>query len=94
MLELGFRADPEAASPGGGSAIWVELPSGVDSQALAAEASARGIAYARGELFRVPSEGPPALLLSFASAPDAAIREGVAELAAPVRRQRIPGSRR
>ena len=92
MLELGFRADPEAASPGGGSAIWVELPSGVDSQALAAEASARGIAY--GELFRVASEGPPALLLSFASAPDAAIREGVAELAAPVRRQRIPGSRR
>jgi len=79
--------------PAGGSAIWVELPSGVDASALAAAAAARGIAYAPGELFRAASEGPPALLLSFASAPVDAIREGVAELAALVRRQRITGSR-
>jgi len=74
-------------TPAGGTAIWVELPPGVDPAALAADAAARGIAYAPGEGFRLAAGAPPALLLSFAAAPPEAIREGVAELAALVERQ-------
>jgi GntR family transcriptional regulator/MocR family aminotransferase len=73
--------------PRGGSAIWVELPPGVDTDALAAAAHERGIAYGSGEPFRVEGEGRPALLLSFAALPPDAIRLGVAELAELVRQQ-------
>ena len=52
--------------PCGGTSVWVELPPGVDADALAAAAQERGIVYGRGEFFRIEGEGPPALLLSFA----------------------------
>ncbi|RIL02005.1 MAG: PLP-dependent aminotransferase family protein, partial [Proteobacteria bacterium] len=74
-------------APQGGSAIWVELPPVLDAAALAAAAAERGIAYGAGETFRVDRDGPPALLLSFATAAPDAIEAGVAELAALVRRQ-------
>ena len=80
--------------PAGGTCAWVELPPGCDTRGLAAEAAARGLAYAPGESFRFDGDGPPALLLSFgALAPDA-IRDGVAELASLLRaRLRPPGGR-
>lgn len=71
--------------PRGGSAVWVELPPHVDADALAVAARERGIAYARGDLFRVDGTGTPALLLSFAALPAGEIRSGVDELAALVR---------
>lgn len=73
--------------PCGGTSVWVELPGGVDADALAAAAQERGIHYGRGELFRVDGEGPPALLLSFASLAPDGIRSAIAELASLVRRQ-------
>jgi GntR family transcriptional regulator/MocR family aminotransferase len=73
--------------PTGGSAVWIELPASVDADALAAAASARGIAFGPGLSFRAEGEGPPALVLSFASLPPDALREGVTELAALVRRE-------
>ncbi len=73
--------------PCGGTSVWVELPAGVDADALAAAAQERGIVYGRGELFRVDGDGAPALLLSFAGLAPDAIRGAIAELAALVRRQ-------
>jgi GntR family transcriptional regulator/MocR family aminotransferase len=72
--------------PAGGTAFFVELPAQVDPVALAAAARERGIAYAPGEAFRLDGAGPPALVLSFAHAAPDAIRAGVAELGALVRR--------
>jgi 2-aminoadipate transaminase len=71
-------------APAGGSAFWVELPTGVDPVALAAAAAERGVAYAPGEAFRLAGEAPPAVYLSFAAAGPDAIREGVEQLAALV----------
>jgi GntR family transcriptional regulator/MocR family aminotransferase len=72
--------------PRGGSSIWVELSGAIDGDALAVAAAERGIAYGDGAVHRVEGDGPPALVLSFvAQAPDA-IRAGVAELAAIVKR--------
>lgn len=84
--------------PCGGSAIWVELPPHVDADALAVAARERGIAYARGDLFRVDGTGPSALLLSFAALSAGEIRSGVDELAALGRtcarsRRATPGRR-
>lgn len=73
--------------PCGGNSVWVELPSTADTDALAAVAQERGIAYGRGELFRVDGEGAPALLLSFSGLAPDAIRSGVTELASLLRRQ-------
>jgi len=86
-----------AAPPAGGSAVWVELPAGIDPTALAAAAAARGIAYGPGEAFRLAPDAPPAVHLSFAAASPEVIREGVAELGALVARQlaaRRPARRR
>jgi DNA-binding transcriptional MocR family regulator len=92
LLEALAAELPEARArePAGGSSVWVELPAGLDSTALAADAARRGIAYAPGEIFWLEGEGPPALLLSFAVLPPDAIREGVAELAALVRARLAP----
>jgi GntR family transcriptional regulator/MocR family aminotransferase len=76
----GVRVRP----PAGGSRVWLELPAGLDGEALAAAAAARGIACASGASFHLDGAGPPALLLSFAALPPDAIRAGVAELAALV----------
>jgi GntR family transcriptional regulator/MocR family aminotransferase len=88
---------PEARvrEPAGGTTAWVELPAGVDTDGLAADAADRGIAYAPGESFRLDGEGPPALVLSFAALAPEAIRIGVTELAALVRgRLAAPARRR
>jgi len=71
--------------PAGGTCAWVELPPGVETAGLAAEALARGLAWGPGEAFRLDGEGPPALLLSFAALAPDAIRAGVAELAVLLR---------
>ena len=63
----------------------MELPAGADVAGLAADARARGIAYAPGASCWLDGEGPPALLLSFAALAPGAIHAGVAELAAAVR---------
>ncbi len=75
--------------PCGGTSVWFELPGGVDCDALAAAAWQRGIVYGQGDLFRLDGEGAPALLLSFAGLASDAIRAGVSELAALVRRQGV-----
>jgi DNA-binding transcriptional MocR family regulator len=85
-LGAGMPEGVRFREPAGGSGVWVELPAAVDARALAAEAAARGLAWSPGEAFHVDGDGPPALLLSFAAQGPDAIREGVGELTALVRR--------
>jgi len=80
-LEASMPAGTRFRLPRGGSAIWVELPESLDSQALAVAADEHGIAYGPGEPFRIDAPGPPALQLSFAVLPPDAIRAGVELLA-------------
>jgi DNA-binding transcriptional MocR family regulator len=80
--------------PAGGTCVWVELPAGVDVAGLAAEAAARGIAYASGASCWLDGEGPPALLLSFAALAPEAIHSGVEELAPLVRARLAAPARR
>lgn len=88
-LEAAMPAGTRFREPCGGTCVWVELPGGVDGDALAAAAQHRGIVYGNGDLFRLDGEGPPALLLSFAGLAPDAIRAGVSELAALARRQGV-----
>lgn len=85
-LEASMPAGTQFRTPRGGSAIWVEMPDGVDAQALGAAAREHGIAYGPGDPFRIDAPGPPALLLSFATLAPDAIRSGVEALAALVKR--------
>jgi GntR family transcriptional regulator/MocR family aminotransferase len=96
LLDALAAALPEARvrEPAGGTCVWIELPPGVDSAALAAAAGARGIAFATGESCRLDGEGPPALLLSFATLAPDAIRAGVDALAEVLRPQLASPARR
>jgi GntR family transcriptional regulator/MocR family aminotransferase len=96
LLDALAPALPEARvrEPAGGTCVWVEMPAGVDVAALAAACAGRGIAFASGDSCRLDGEGPPALLLSFATLDPDAIRAGVRELAAEVRSQLAPAARR
>ncbi len=91
-LARSMPAGTHFRAPRGGSAIWVELPPAVDGEALTVAAHERGILYESGEPFRMEADGPPALLLSCAALPPDAIRVGIAELGALVRRRLRAGS--
>jgi len=71
--------------PGGGFFIWVELPDGVDADAMLEDALDDGVAYLPGSLFYA-GEGPSnRLRLSFSFATPGEIETGVARLADTVR---------
>jgi GntR family transcriptional regulator/MocR family aminotransferase len=97
MLEALARAMPEGTSavrPAGGTAVWVTLPSGADSDAVLGAALEAGVAYTPGELFFVDGRGAGQLSLSFARVPESRIAEGVERLGAAVSRTLGIGRRR
>jgi DNA-binding transcriptional MocR family regulator len=67
--------------------VWVTLPSGIDPDRLEQTARARGVVYARGEVFHVDGRGDDHVALAFAALDPAAIIEGVARLGAALREQ-------
>ena len=69
-------------TPGGGMFFWLELPDGVDSQALLAKAVARGMAFVPGAPFYAGAARNNTLRLSFVTVGAEAIERGVAALAA------------
>ena len=73
------------STPRSGHLVWVALPAGADADRLQQAARARGVAYARGELFHADGGGADHLALSFAALDAGAIAAGVARLAAVVR---------
>ncbi len=72
-------------TPGGGMFFWVELPAGVDSEALLVRAVERGVAFVPGTSFFCGPVRGNTLRLSFVTAPPAAIERGVAALGAALR---------
>ncbi|HEY3635120.1 MAG TPA: PLP-dependent aminotransferase family protein [Caldimonas sp.] len=71
--------------PGGGMFFWVELPEGVDSEALLAMAVERGVAFVPGAPFFAGAPRHNTLRLSFVTLGVEAIERGVATIAAALR---------
>jgi 2-aminoadipate transaminase len=69
-------------APGGGMFFWIELPAGVDSDALLVKAIARGVAFVPGAPFFAGEARHNTLRLSFVTVAAEAIVRGVAALAA------------
>jgi len=66
-------------TPQGGYFYWIDLPGGLDSSALQAEASQRGVAYISGREFS-PERGRSSVRLAFSAVSPDQIGEGVARL--------------
>jgi len=77
-------------TPEGGHQVWVELPGGIDSADLLAEAMRAGVVFAPGFQFRHDRRPSNGLRLSIALAKEEEIRRGVARLAEVVR-ERLRG---
>ena len=79
------RSGPRACRwsvPGGGMFFWVELPKGVDAEALLPRAVERGVAFVPGAPFFAGAAKKNTLRLSFVTVPPEAITRGVQALAA------------
>ncbi|MEP7140558.1 MAG: PLP-dependent aminotransferase family protein [Caldimonas sp.] len=72
-------------TPGGGMFFWVELPAGVDSDALLAKAVERGVAFVPGKSFFADGSSSNTIRLSFVTVSAEAIERGIAALAAALR---------
>ncbi len=72
-------------TPGGGMFFWIELPAGVDSDALLARAVERGVAFVPGKSFFADGSGSNTMRLSFVTVSAEAIERGIAALAAALR---------
>jgi 2-aminoadipate transaminase len=74
--------------PGGGMFFWVELPRGVDAEALLPRAVERGVAFVPGAPFFAGSAKANTLRLSFVTVAPEAIERGVRALAAALEAMR------
>lgn len=80
MLEELDDHFPEGTSwttPEGGFFIWVTLPDGVDTTAMAPQARERGVEYLPGKSCFVVDSGANMLRLSYSFARDEEIRDGI-----------------
>jgi 2-aminoadipate transaminase len=68
--------------PGGGMFFWVELPAGIDAEALLPRAVERGVAFVPGAPFFAGSAKANTLRLSFVTVAPDVIERGVRALAA------------
>ena len=67
-------------SPDGGYQRWVELPPGLDTRVMLAEAARAGVLYSPGALFMPDARPTSAMRLAVACADENEIRRGVAAL--------------
>jgi 2-aminoadipate transaminase len=65
--------------------FWVELPDGVDSEALLAKSLERGVAFVPGAPFFAGTPQRNTMRLSFVTLDAASIERGVATIAAALR---------
>jgi 2-aminoadipate transaminase len=77
--------DVQWNQPTGGMFLWARLPEGVDTMALLPKAVDAGVAYVPGAAFYADSVDARTMRLSFVTASEAQIDEGVAALARVVR---------
>ncbi|MEJ2119306.1 MAG: PLP-dependent aminotransferase family protein [Alphaproteobacteria bacterium] len=81
-LAAEFGTDAEFTAPKGGIFIWVTLPEGVDTSALAQAAAAEGVALNPGaEWVADPETGRRSMRLCFGNPSVETIQKGVAKLA-------------
>ncbi len=71
--------------PAGGMFLWARLPEGLDAAALLPRAVAQGVAFVPGAAFYADHADPRTLRLSFVTASEQEIQQGVAALAAVIR---------
>jgi DNA-binding transcriptional MocR family regulator len=98
-LEAHMPAGTRWTRPLGGYQVWVELPAGIDTSELLADAVGAGVLFTPGAQFHHDGRPASALRLSFALADEAELRRGVAALGsvlgargsdAPRRADRVP----
>ncbi|MFQ5646166.1 MAG: PLP-dependent aminotransferase family protein [bacterium] len=75
-----FPAQVSWTRPGGGLFIWVTLPEGKPSAQILKEAVKQGVAFVPGKAFYAGSQADNALRLSFATATEEQIEEGISKL--------------
>jgi DNA-binding transcriptional MocR family regulator len=88
LLEALAREMPAGArwtTPQGGYQVWVELPEGIDTSDLLADAVGAGVLFAPGAQFNHDGRPSSGLRLSFAMADEAALRRGVTALGRVIR---------
>jgi len=88
LLEALAREMPAGArwtTPQGGYQVWVELPEGIDTSDLLADAVGAGVLFAPGAQFNHDGRPSSGLRLSFAMADEDALRRGVADLGRVIR---------
>jgi len=92
LAELLSREFGEALAftvPAGGVAFWARVAAGLDAEAWAQRAMARGAAFLTARRFAFDGRARPFARFGFASLNDAELREAVRRLAAA----RIPAAR-
>lgn len=80
-LETEFGRMASWTRPSGGFFIWMTLPEGVDASAELEKAIAAGVVYVPGHSFHADGGGANTLRLSFSTASEGRIREGIRRLA-------------
>jgi DNA-binding transcriptional MocR family regulator len=69
--------------------VWVQLPGGLDAEAMLPLATSHGVLYVAGSAFYVDGRTSDCLRLSFAAPPPERINEGVRRLAAAIAEARV-----
>jgi GntR family transcriptional regulator/MocR family aminotransferase len=95
LLEALARHMPEGSrwtTPEGGYQVWLELPGGVDTRDLLADAVTSGVLFAPGSQFYTDGRPSSAMRLAFAMAGEDALRLGVERLARVVAAHRANGA--
>lgn len=90
-LDSFMPPDVSWSSPLGGLFLWAELPSGMDSQAVLAEALKEQVAFVPGSaFFAQPDDGLRYMRLNFSNAQPDRIQEGIRRLGACLGRLHPP----
>jgi DNA-binding transcriptional MocR family regulator len=95
LLEALAEHMPEGTrwtTPEGGYQVWLELPGGVDTRDLLADAVSQGVLFAPGSQFYSDGRPSSAMRLAFAMADEDALRRGVERLARVVAAHRANGA--
>jgi len=76
-IEKSFPKEAKYTNPKGGMFIWVELPTGIDTVAMFAEAVELGVAYVIGTPFFADGSGHNTLRLNYSNATESQIAQGI-----------------
>lgn len=87
LAALAQHMPPEVTwnQPDGGMFLWARLPQGMDTAALLPKAVDKGVAFVPGAAFYADLADPRTLRLSFVTASEQEIQQGVTALAAVIR---------